>query len=59
MWFILKSSLIVHLTDSSEELVSKETHIDDILFGSGGALDKLEVLYGEPGGVSMLSLIHI
>ena len=36
-----------------KELVSKETHIDDILFGSGGALDKLEVLYGEKGGVSM------
>ena len=39
--------------DKFKELVSKETHIDDILFGSGGALDKLEVLYGEPGGVSM------
>ena len=39
--------------DKFKELVSKETHIDDILFGSGGALDKLEVLYGEKGGVSM------
>ena len=36
-----------------KELVARETHIDDILFGSGGALDKLEVLYGEKGGVSM------
>jgi hypothetical protein len=36
-----------------KELVAKETHIDDILFGSEGALDKLEVLYGEKGGVSM------
>ena len=35
-------------------MVMKETHIKDILFGSeGGALDALEVVYGEKGGVSM------
>jgi hypothetical protein len=37
-----------------KELVSTETHIEDILFGSeGDSLDKLEVLYGEDNGVSM------
>ena len=36
-------------------MVMKETHIEDILFGTeGGALDALEVVYGEKGGgVSM------
>lgn len=36
-----------------KDLVKEETHILDVLFGSEGALDKLEVLYGEEGGVTM------
>ena len=44
--------------DNSEkfkELVSQETHIDDVLFGTtGDELDSLEVIYGEkPKGESM------
>ena len=39
--------------DKFKDMVINETHINDVLFGSEGPLDKLDVLYGEPGGETM------
>ena len=39
--------------DKFKDMVINETHINDVLFGSEGPLDKLGVLYGEPGGETM------